>query len=52
MVSDVPKVVDKATVSDAAEALAWLEVYARTADAIGIDTLLAWSPKGGPATML
>jgi predicted nuclease with RNAse H fold len=49
VVLDVPKLVDKATVSDAAEALAWLEVYARTADAIGIDTLLAWSPKGGRA---
>lgn len=49
MVSDVPKVVEKATVRDAAEALAWLDVYARTADAIGIDTLLAWSPKGGRA---
>lgn len=49
VVSDVPKVVDKATVRDAAEALSWLETYARTADALGIDTLLAWSPKGGRA---
>lgn len=49
VVSDAPKVVDKATVRDAAEALSWLEGHARTAAAIGIDTLLAWSPKGGRA---
>ncbi|OOY31110.1 hypothetical protein [Thioclava sp. F36-6] len=47
--SDVPDVVDKATVRDAAEALSWLGSYARTADALGIDTLLAWSPKSGRA---
>ena len=49
VVSDVPKVVDKATVRDAAEALSWLEAHARSAVALGIDTLLAWSPKGGRA---
>lgn len=49
VVSDTPKIVDKATVRDAAEALSWLEVHARSADALGIDTLLAWSPKGGRA---
>lgn len=43
MVSDAPKVVGKATVRDAAEA------HAKSAVAIGIDTLLAWSPKGGRA---
>lgn len=47
--SDALKIVDKATVRDAAEALSWLATYARTADALGIDTLLAWSPKGGRA---
>ncbi len=49
VVADVPIVVGKATVRDAAEALSWLEAYARTADALGIDTLLAWSPTGGRA---
>lgn len=49
VISDVPEVVAKATVRDAAEALSWLEVYAKTAVALGIDTLLAWSPKGGRA---
>lgn len=47
--SDALKVVDQATVRDAAEALSWLEAHARTAVALGIDTLLAWSPKGGRA---
>lgn len=49
VVSDVPEVVATATVRDAAEALLWLEAYAKTAVALGIDTLLAWSPKGGRA---
>lgn len=49
VVSDTPEVVAKGTVRDAAEALSWLEVYAKTAVALGIDTLLAWSPKGGRA---
>lgn len=49
VLSDTPKVVDKATVRDAAEALSWLETHARSAVALGIDTLLAWSPKGGRA---
>ncbi|MCA0940861.1 hypothetical protein LCM28_13345 [Salipiger pacificus] len=49
MVSGIPKIVDKATVRDAAEALSWLQVHAKTAVALGIDTLLAWSPKGGRA---
>ncbi len=49
VVSDAPKVVNKATVRDAAEALSWLRAYAETAVALGIDTLLAWSPKGGRA---
>lgn len=30
-------------------AQSWLESHARTAVALGIDTLLAWSPKGGRA---
>ncbi|RYG89979.1 DUF429 domain-containing protein [Loktanella sp. IMCC34160] len=46
-ISDAPEVVAKATVRDAAEALSWLEVYAKTAVALGIDTFLAWAPKGG-----
>lgn len=49
VVSDMPKIVDKATVRDAAEALTWLQSHAKTAVALGIDTLLAWSPKGGRA---
>lgn len=49
VVSDMPKVVDKATLRDAAEALSWLKVYAKIAVALGIDTLLAWSPTGGRA---
>jgi hypothetical protein len=49
LVSNAPKVVAKATVLDAAEALSWLEAHARSAVAIGIDTLLAWSPMGGRA---
>jgi predicted nuclease with RNAse H fold len=49
VISNEPEVVAKATVRDAAEALSWLEDYAKTAVALGIDTLLAWSPKGGRA---
>lgn len=49
VVSDAPKVVDQATVRDAAEALSWLKAHASAAVALGIDTLLAWSPKGGRA---
>ena len=49
VVSDVTEVVDKATVRDAAEALSWLGTYTKTAVALGIDTLLAWSAKGGRA---
>lgn len=49
VVSDALDVVDKATVRDAVQALTWLDVYAETAVALGIDTLLAWSPKGGRA---
>lgn len=49
LVSNAPKVIAKATVLDAAEALSWLEAHARSAVAIGIDTLLAWSPMGGRA---
>nr|BAH90598.1 hypothetical protein [uncultured bacterium] len=49
VVSDLPKVVDKATVRDAADALSWLKAYAGTAEALGVDTLLAWSPRGGRA---
>src|SRR6056297_1146063 len=49
VVSDAPEVVDRATVRDAAAALSWLEAHARSAVALGIDTLLAWSPKGGRA---
>lgn len=49
VVSGMPKIVDKATVRDAAEALSWLQAHAKTAVALGIDTLLAWSPKGGRA---
>ena len=47
--SDALNVIDQATVRDAAEALSWLGAHARTAVALGIDTLLAWSPKGGRA---
>ncbi|MDF3351929.1 hypothetical protein HKX17_17665 [Sulfitobacter sp. KE34] len=49
VISDTPKILDKATVRDAAEALAWLNARAKTAVALGIDTLLAWSPRGGRA---
>ncbi|CUJ88703.1 MAG: DUF429 domain-containing protein [Shimia thalassica] len=47
--SDVPEVVATATVRDASEALLWLAAYSGNAQAVGIDTLLAWSPKGGRA---
>ncbi|UTH47578.1 hypothetical protein KBW81_12765 [Loktanella salsilacus] len=47
--SAVPTVVAKATVRDASEALTWLQAHAGNATALGIDTLLAWSPKGGRA---
>lgn len=47
--SDVPEVVETATVGDASEAVDWLGTYASSAQALGIDTLLAWSPKGGRA---
>ena len=47
--SDTPEVVDTATVRDAAQALHWLSAHAANAEALGIDTLLAWSPKGGRA---
>lgn len=49
LVSDVLEVVETATVLDAAEALSWLTAYTGSARALGIDTLLAWSPKGGRA---
>lgn len=49
MVSSVPKLVGKATVRDAAESLSWLEAHAGSAVVIGIDTLVAWSAKGGRA---
>ncbi|OUD08482.1 hypothetical protein BVC71_13360 [Marivivens niveibacter] len=49
VISGEPEVVAKDTVRDAAEALSWFEDHARTAVALGIDTLLAWSPKGGRA---
>lgn len=42
-----PEVVSTATVHDASEALAWFSAHAASAHAVGIDTLLAWSPKGG-----
>lgn len=49
LISGAPKVLDRATVRDAAEALFWLNARAKTAVAVGIDTLLAWSPTGGRA---
>lgn len=49
LVSGVPEVVETATVRDASEALSWLATYENSAQALGIDTLLAWSPKGGRA---
>jgi len=49
LVSDEIVVVDTATVLNADEALSWLTSYASDAQALGIDTLLAWSPKGGRA---
>lgn len=48
-IADAPEIVETATVLDASEALAWLEIHAGNAQALGIDTLLAWSPKGGRA---
>ncbi len=47
--SDAPVVVETATVLNAAEALEWLAIHGSNAQALGIDTLLAWSPKGGRA---
>lgn len=49
LASDALEVVKTATVLDASEALAWLTTYASSAQALGVDTLLAWSPKGGRA---
>lgn len=43
------RVADTAIVADAAEAISWLQGHAGQAVALGIDTLLAWSPKGGRA---
>lgn len=47
--SEAVEVVETATVVDAAEALIWLKLHSSKAEALGIDTLLAWSPKGGRA---
>jgi len=47
--SDEIVVVSTATVLNASEALSWLSSYASGAQALGIDTLLAWSPNGGRA---
>ncbi len=47
--SDAPKVVETKKVRDAVEAIAWLTRFSCSAHALGIDTLLAWSPKGGRA---
>lgn len=47
--SEAVEVVDTATVRDAADALIWLTGHSSKAQALGIDTLLAWSPKGGRA---
>jgi predicted nuclease with RNAse H fold len=44
--SDAIEVLETATVLDASEALSWLTNYASVAQALGVDTLLAWSPKG------
>ncbi len=49
VVSDAIEVLKTATVLDASEALSWLSNYASSAQALGVDTLLAWSPKGGRA---
>jgi predicted nuclease with RNAse H fold len=43
---EMPAILATETVLDASEALSWLEAYAGNAEALGIDTLLAWSPKG------
>ncbi|QJF51973.1 DUF429 domain-containing protein [Roseobacter ponti] len=47
--SEALEIVETATVLNASEALSRLENYADDAQALGIDTLLAWSPKGGRA---
>lgn len=47
--SDAIEVLETAIVTDASEALSWLENYRSNAQALGVDTLLAWSPKGGRA---
>lgn len=44
LVIDTPEVVETATVLDASQALSWLGEYRSSAHALGIDTLLAWSP--------
>lgn len=49
LVSNATEVVETATVLDAAHAIMWLKERAGNAVALGIDTLLAWSPKGGRA---
>jgi hypothetical protein len=46
LISDAPEVVETETALDASEALSWLTKYASGAQALGVDTLLAWSPKG------
>jgi predicted nuclease with RNAse H fold len=47
--TNTPEVISTATVLDASEALAWLTAFKDSAQAIGIDTLLAWSPSGSRA---
>lgn len=46
---DRVEVVASETLADAADSLSWLKVYAEEAEALGVDTLLAWSAKGGRA---
>jgi predicted nuclease with RNAse H fold len=46
MASEIPAIIATDTVLDASEALSWLSAYSESAEALGIDTLLAWSPKG------
>jgi predicted nuclease with RNAse H fold len=49
LISEAVEVVATAAVLDAADALVWLAGHSNGAQALGIDTLLAWSRKGGRA---
>lgn len=49
VISETVEVLQTATVIDASEAVSWLKGYMNSAQALGIDTLLAWSPSGSRA---